>query len=326
MAEKKHIYKLNKETAELVKDPRRFIIHNSGFLFIFCALISFPVFILLGLFSQYIPHDLYFILSMSLPDLIMLILLFAFIYGYHRMDLMGFKKPEWRSMFFSVPLVLCVYPIMLFSSLLFSFLIPKATYDMSNSTESSLLNMGPIAGYLLLAVLPAVVEEFICRGLIYGAFRQRSAIVAVISSTLCFSLLHGNLDQIVYTAIFSVFLCLMREFTGSIYPCILMHAVLNSISVTTIYFGDVIFNNSSSEIVTEPIILEPTFFNFWMQYYQLFILGMVGIVIAIVLLFFVHKFNHYEHGESDKTLPAISITYIIGWLICIALGIINILF
>lgn len=326
---KEHKYFLNKETVELVKDPDRFITRNSGFLFIFCAIITYPIIILLNVFSDYMPRDMYFILAMILPNLVTLLLLFAFIFGYHQTSIMGFKKPEWRTMFMSVPLTLTIYPIMLFSSVLLTFLLPKSTMVMTGDTENMLLNIGPVGGYLILAVMPAVVEELICRGFIYGVFRRRDFFTAMLVTSFCFALLHGNLEQAVYTFIFSIFLCIIREMSGSIFPCMLMHMTLNSISTTLIYFEDLIFKSSSSETIeqSEPVeVIINTFADFWQQYSSLFIFSMISLAVAMVILIFIKKFNKFTLDKTVNTAyPAIAWTYIVGWVLLVVLSILSVL-
>ena len=58
---------------------------------------------------------------------------------------------------------------------------------------------------LVMAVLPAVSEEFLFRGILYNTYRKTSPILGVFLSALFFALLHGNFNQIPYALFLELF-------------------------------------------------------------------------------------------------------------------------
>jgi hypothetical protein len=84
---------------------------------------------------------------------------------------------------------------------------------------------------LLMAVVPAVAEEFIFRGVLYHMYRKNGIAGAAVMSALCFALLHLNFNQFVYAFALGVVFALLVEATGSIYSSMLAHAACNSYSV-----------------------------------------------------------------------------------------------
>lgn len=296
----------NKERAELVNDPARFMVRGSGFVFLFGVFIPWPVNVVLSLLSGHMPNILRFVLAMAVPDALILIVCAAFIMGYSQSSACGIKAPGWIPMCLAPFLQFAAYPFLLFVASFFSFLAPNNTLSMDN-TESFLLQLGPVWGYLLLCVFPALAEELLCRGIIYGMLRRRSAFAAFLMSTLCFSLMHGNFDQIAYSALLGLLLCAVREFTGSVFPCMLMHFLLNSISVTMIYFGDDIFGPTLDVVQDTPRM------SFWDENSGLFAIGVIGIVIVIGLLLVLRHFSRYEHDDVvNKAVPFFALPYLIG--------------
>ncbi len=88
---------------------------------------------------------------------------------------------------------------------------------------------------VIVAVLAPVGEEFLFRGYIFRALRNwRPAWPAAIAAGGLFAATHIGwlpVALIVPTALIGIALCLLYEWTGSLYPCIAVHAINNSIPV-----------------------------------------------------------------------------------------------
>ena len=98
---------------------------------------------------------------------------------------------------------------------------------------------------LLLAVVPAVVEEWFFRGYLYGAVRQRTgAAASILVTALLFGITHyiqnphmGEMRQLP-AALMGLVLGTMRETSGSLWPGMLLHATHNSILVLLLQAGE----------------------------------------------------------------------------------------
>jgi membrane protease YdiL (CAAX protease family) len=87
--------------------------------------------------------------------------------------------------------------------------------------------------YLLLAVLPPVCEELLCRGFLLSSFRARFGdMQAVLFSALLFGVLHLDVHRVPATAMAGLALGYIRVRTGSIAPAILFHMIYNGIIAT----------------------------------------------------------------------------------------------
>lgn len=80
------------------------------------------------------------------------------------------------------------------------------------------------------SVVPAFVEEFSFRGATLGMLRRFGDVPAIIVSSIMFSLIHGNFDQIPYTFCLAIGLGILRCVTDSIWPCVFCHFLNNTVA------------------------------------------------------------------------------------------------
>lgn len=94
---------------------------------------------------------------------------------------------------------------------------------------------GTYLAMLALAVVPAVVEELMVRGFLYGTIRsRRGAMPAIAVTALCFGMLHQGPAQAVYAAYCGIYLGMLRERTGRVWAGVAAHCALN---LTAIFFS-----------------------------------------------------------------------------------------
>ena len=91
------------------------------------------------------------------------------------------------------------------------------------------------SGILILAIVPAISEEVAFRGFLLSAFRTRSrAGTAIVLSAFLFGFLHVLLSlfgQLFNATLLGLVLGLLALKTGSLYPCILFHAINNTLAL-----------------------------------------------------------------------------------------------
>ncbi|MEW4561204.1 ABC transporter permease subunit/CPBP intramembrane protease [Bremerella sp. JC770] len=115
--------------------------------------------------------------------------------------------------------------------------IIQNTIPMSQELQDQLQDMLggtaelPIVGiFLLFAILPAICEEFACRGFILSGMRHLGHKWAAISiSAIFFGLLHGILQQSIPATIFGLMIGFLAVQSRSLLPAILFHATHNSL-------------------------------------------------------------------------------------------------
>ena len=85
--------------------------------------------------------------------------------------------------------------------------------------------------FIYMALLPALSEEFMFRGVFFHGYRRAGILKAALCSGLCFGLIHLNLNQFCYAFIVGTIMALVVEATGSLFSSMLVHMVINSSSV-----------------------------------------------------------------------------------------------
>lgn len=102
------------------------------------------------------------------------------------------------------------------------------------------LNIDKAIAFVALVVLAPIAEELIFRGYLYGKLRTRlSAIPAIILVSVLFGCMHGQWNVGIVVGVMSVFLCVARELTGTIYAGILMHMIRNGLAFYLLYVNPI---------------------------------------------------------------------------------------
>lgn len=94
-----------------------------------------------------------------------------------------------------------------------------------------------LLGLLVMAVLPALLEEMVFRGYILQTVRPYGEWFAILISALLFSLIHGNIRQIPFAFIVGIFLGWLYVATDNIWLPIAVHFTNNAISTVLEYVG-----------------------------------------------------------------------------------------
>ena len=92
-----------------------------------------------------------------------------------------------------------------------------------------------VAGGFLVVVLAPVAEELFFRGFFYGSLRgQLGAPGAAVASSVVFALVHftsaQTLSLLPLLGVLGLLFCFLYERTGSLYPCIALHALNNAVA------------------------------------------------------------------------------------------------
>lgn len=103
-----------------------------------------------------------------------------------------------------------------------------------NYMASSMMELDGMAvgrNLMYIAVVPALAEEFMFRGVFYHGYRKSGVWKAAFCSGLCFGLLHMNLNQFFYAFVLGMVFALLVEATGSIVSSVFAHFLINANSV-----------------------------------------------------------------------------------------------
>ena len=137
----------------------------------------------------------------------------------------------------SAYIVMFMLPVVMLSTMFINYVSIIIQGISGLSFESGLENIrftGPleiIMAVISMALVPAIIEEFVVRGVILQPLRRYGDMFAVVVSALIFSFMHGNMVQIPYAFVGGIYFGLVAVATGSIWPTIILHFLNNLFSV-----------------------------------------------------------------------------------------------
>lgn len=157
-----------------------------------------------------------------------------------------------------------------------------------------------IINVVLLAIIPAIMEEFIFRGMIFNGLRKSSFIVATIVSSVMFALIHLSINQFVYPIIMGIVFSFVLEKTGSLAYSMIVHCCNNFIVILISYINNCIGYD---------------FLNIGVNNAGTFLIVTLIACLALVIVFVLIKFalkkqnngivQQSKNNEQDNNLPNI---------------------
>jgi sodium transport system permease protein len=116
-------------------------------------------------------------------------------------------------------------------------------------------NLSPPLQILLLVLSPAICEELLWRGAVQGELEpRRRPLRTVLTVGLFFGLFHLNIYRLIPTALVGVLLAFVRTRTGSILPCMVLHATYNGLLLCAGSFFD---DGELLQQLSRPVYLIP---------------------------------------------------------------------
>jgi len=125
--------------------------------------------------------------------------------------------------------IVCTYllnPLLVLLNMISLFFTTSEVAELTSSIEQNLL-----LNTLMIAVLPAIIEELMFRGVIFHTYRKQKVAAGVLLSAFLFGCMHMNFNQFIYTFVFGIYLALLVEATGSIFSSMIAHFTMNFSSV-----------------------------------------------------------------------------------------------
>lgn len=118
-------------------------------------------------------------------------------------------------------------------------------FDAEQAQDVGFEDVTTTAEYLMafigLVVLPPIFEEVLFRGYLFGRLRRHVGFwVTTIVTSVAFGLVHGQWNVGVDTFVLSIFLCFLREYTGSLWAPMLLHAFKNGLAYFFLFVAPLI--------------------------------------------------------------------------------------
>lgn len=118
--------------------------------------------------------------------------------------------------------------------------VPQQWIEDNQESVSALAGGSAVWYYISCSLVAPLTEELIFRGVIYNGLKKifnivfnnrirLSCVISCIIVSVVFGIFHGNYLQALYCAVFSLFIILIYERTGSFAAAFFMHAGFNSV-------------------------------------------------------------------------------------------------
>lgn len=138
-----------------------------------------------------------------------------------------------------------------------------------------------VLSLIVIALLPAIFEELIFRGIIQnGLVRRLGEVGALFMSAFLFALMHGSIQQFIYPFILGVILGWIAMRTGSTFSSMLVHFLNNAIVVTLNYIAERTGANMTFE------------YNAWQ-----WVLSVALVFVAAAIIFVIERY-YFKHKNK----------------------------
>ena len=155
------------------------------------------------------------------------------------------RAPRISTLLMTILFVLLLEPLMTCLNV-FTMLF-STNYVLETRSDLSIISV-PLQ-LICIAVVPAVLEEFMFRGVFAGYYREKGILTAALLSGLVFGLFHLNFNQFGYAFALGVAFALLLEGTGSIFYGMFAHFLINGFSVIITALSDKILPLTGEESI-----------------------------------------------------------------------------
>jgi membrane protease YdiL (CAAX protease family) len=88
-----------------------------------------------------------------------------------------------------------------------------------------------VANFVVIAGVTPIVEELMFRGAGYSLLARFGQVIAILVVGVTFGLVHGLVNGLAILTVFGIGLAWLRARTASVYPCIAVHSLFNSVAL-----------------------------------------------------------------------------------------------
>ncbi len=324
-----------KEAIAVKKDMR-----NAGLFFLLLIILEFPVGIGIGVVQMFFPKDSEILVSVLITQGYLLVAawIFMLITGKSYTRDFNLKKYKLSSFFLSLLVMLCAAPMAICLNVLSQLFVKNQTsaaiFEITNKVPWWL-------GIIIIGCLPGFVEETIYRGIMFSAFRKYSILAGVVISAVSFGLMHLNFNQMPYAIYLGLIFAFMVEATGSITSTMVMHMIFNAFNTAYLYILPALYGKlkelgaTQTDMSIEELVNKtPEPSEIFALLKGLFPLAVIGVVLVILIIAKIAEINGRSFSresicgvnESAKGQKPIGVLLILGWIVCLIMSVVNLLF
>ena len=212
-------------------------------------------------------------------------------------DDFGYKKINLKAVLICFGIGILAYVVNVFVSSFFSIILSYIGFNPQTvSSGGSGYDTFPkfLYGVFSIAILPALFEEFVHRGLILrGTNKIVGFKASIIISSILFGLMHLNIQQFFYATVLGLLMGFVASITRSIWPAVIIHFCNNFINVFLSYADSAnLFEFSLSKLLN--VVANQSVFLFFVMSIMICGLAVFGIIYLVKKLFNETGAKEYE--------------------------------
>lgn len=151
----------------------------------------------------------------------------------------GWRKMSFKNVLLVFLLGVCLYLLNIFVASFFGAILQAFGYQYTNTPNVFSGWGGLLLTIVLSAVLPALCEEFLHRGvLLNGMIPQFGVHRSILLVSLLFGLMHMNVGQFFYAAVLGWFFCVTALSARSLWASVIVHFVNNALATYFSYANE----------------------------------------------------------------------------------------
>lgn len=202
-------------------------------------------------------------------------------------EVLSLNKISLSNVILIVIMAILIQPIANFVSYITSYLFTNTASEAMNSISDV-----PFWFFLLIsAILPAIFEEVVFRGIILSGVRSAGVLKSALISGLFFGIIHLNPHQFIYAFLIGIVFALFVIYTKSIYSSILAHFIINGTQGFILYMSKNFYSQEELSVATQ------SDFSVASILYS----GATAIVFGILFYFVFRYFKKKNEGNLIKS-------------------------
>lgn len=295
---------------------------DSGKVFLICLLVPLVISIIFSMIASQIANqqgvepeeitsNMWFL---SIYALVNFMVYLAIYFVYNKICKIEYKaikmkpKMHWHTYLIVIAIgIISLFGIQYFI-LSFDNLLEVIGFPLNSGTTINPTDFGSfMLATFVLAVLPAIGEEILFRGIVFNGLRSRFFDWgAILLSALMFALMHGNLQQLLYPFILGTVMGWIVMRTGSLISSMIVHFTNNFLVVMFAYIQN----------VTGFSLALPN--TWWFYLVAILLLAVTGAIYFIIdRYYFKHKNKEDVEKISEKTSPFIYVSLAVALVILV---------
>ncbi|MBR1443256.1 MAG: CPBP family intramembrane metalloprotease [Firmicutes bacterium] len=161
--------------------------------------------------------------------------------------LIPIKKLRWKNVLLIILISISVQPILSLISVISGMFFKNSVSEMLYEN----MRYGYFSMIISIAVMPAICEELIFRGIMLSGYKKAGIKKAAIITGLFFAIAHLNEQQFFYAMFMGILFAYFVYYTNSIFSSILSHFVINATQITALYASGILY---PQHIDTAPVM------------------------------------------------------------------------